>query len=1103
MPGRLLPYNGFSKIAFSAAIIIGFFACEPTPDAQQTATLFRSLSVEQSGVNFNNVVEETETFNLYTYNYIYDGSGVAIGDINNDGLMDLYFTGNASQNKLFLNQGDLTFKDITESAGVGGDDRWMTGTTMADVNDDGFLDIYISVAGPTENRRNILFINQGNMTFKDEADTYGVADNGASNQATFFDYDKDGDLDMYLVNRPVNFDISRNAFLSVSEQASDTDTDKLYKFVDGVFIDATDEAGVRAYDYGQSVTIGDLNNDGWPDLYVSGDFQTPDFMYINNGDGTFTDRLTTFTGHVSFSAMGTDIADINNDGLLDIMELDMVAEDHVRKKTMMGAMAPAAFWETVNQGYHFQYMFNTLQLNNGNNTFSEIAKLAGISETDWSWSPLLADLDDDGWKDLFVTNGIIKDVNDNDYNNTINKQVQLGVQIDFLEVNENMPSQELSNYAFKNNRDLTFSNQALEWGLDLAGFSYGSAYADLDNDGDLDLVINNMNSAASVYENQTDHNTNGYLNLRFAGSDDNKFGIGVRVEIEAGGHQQIGELTLSRGYLSSVAPEIHFGLGSAEIVDSVKVIWPNGKVELLNDVEVNQTITIEQTNATAAINQGQVTPRTLFTNVTSEVGLNFRHQENEYNDYLKQVLLPYKLSKMGPGMATGDANGDGLDDVFVTGALGQPGVLFLQRPDGSFNKHHSNVFTKDMNSEGMDALFLDIDNDGDNDLYVVNGGNEYVKNSAYYQDRLYLNDGKGNFSPGSNRLPDMTISGARVKASDIDNDGDLDLFVAGRHTPWEYPQPTSSVILINNHGSFINATADIAPDLINIGMVTDAIWSDFDGDQDKDLVLVGEWMPLTVLENKDGKFKQLADTGALSTATGWWFSIAEADLDNDGDIDYVSGNLGLNYRYRASVDNPFLVYAQDFDNNGSMDIVLGYDDADHSYPIRGRQCSSQQSAFVTEKFPDYKSFATATMADIYGREALDNSYQKKVTTFASNVWLNQGNGAFKAVQLPNKAQISSVNNILIKDLNGDNNKDLILTGNLYSSEEESPRNDASIGLILLGNGDGTFEPVPPTASGFSVFKDVKAMEIMSFGDCELVITVSNNDTIDALKFCEK
>lgn len=1083
-------------------LIFVFVTCNPPKEAQRIASLFKNIPVSQSGVSFNNAVIETETFNLYTYNYIYDGSGVAVGDINNDGLMDLYFTGNATANKLYLNEGNMKFKDISVSAGVAGDDRWMTGTTMADVNNDGYMDIYISVAGATDNRQNILYINQGNNTFKEEAGKYGVADNGASTQAAFFDYDRDGDLDMYLVNRPVDFDIARNAFLAIDHIASNTDTDKLYKFESGIFIDATDEAGVRGYDYGQSATVGDLNNDGWPDIYVSGDFQTPDYMYINNGDGTFTDRITEYTGHVSFSGMGTDIGDINNDGLMDIMELDMVAEDHVRKKTMMGAMAPEAFWETVDKGYHLQYMFNSLQLNNGNNTFSEIAKMAGVSETDWSWSPLLLDLDDDGWKDIFITNGIIKDVNDNDYNNTVNKQAKLGIQLDFLEVNENMPSQELSNYAFKNNQDLTFTNQAVEWGLDLAGFSYGSAYADLDNDGDLDLIINNMNSEATLYENQTNHETNSYLNLRFVGHEDNGFGIGVKVEIVANDQFQVNELTLTRGYLSSVSPVMHFGLGNTKMVESVKITWPNGVSEVLANVKSNQTLVIEQENA-ATVTETTVNQPIMFTNVSKELGLTYKHIENDFNDYTKQVLLPYKLSKLGPGVTAGDANGDGLADVFITGAIGKAGELYLQQPDGKFLAHVSKAFLADANKEGLDALFIDIDNDGDNDLYVVNGGNEFVKNANQYRDDLYLNDGKGNFNQASDRLPELAISGAKVKATDFDKDGDIDLFIAGRHTPWEYPQPTNSAILINENGFFKNATDDIAPDLINIGMVTDAIWSDFDGDQDDDLILVGEWMALTILENNDGRFTRNETDLALADQTGWWFSIAQADIDNDGDIDYVAGNLGKNYRYHASEQQPFMVYASDFDNNGSMDIVLGYDNDEDSYPIRGRTCSSQQSAFVIDKFPDFQSFANASMADIYGQEALDKSYQLQANTFSSMVWLNQGNGRFEPTPLPNKAQISSVNNIIIKDINSDSKADLILTGNLYSSEEESPRNDASIGLVLLGRGNGTFEPVSATKSGFSVFKDVKDMTIVPYGDCVLIITVSNDDTIDALKWCEE
>ncbi len=1072
-----------------------FFSCGDRQPVNRPTTAFVLVPSEHTGVKFSNDLRESEEQNILRYPYYYNGGGVAIGDINNDGLPDIYFTGNMTGDQLYLNKGNLQFQNVTRTAGILSANLWTTGVTFTDINNDGWLDIYVCRSGQRNFRNNLLYINQGNGKFKESAKQYGLNDNGYSVQASFFDFDIDGDLDLYLVNHSVKFFASQEQLFASRKNPDPFEADKLYRNNnDGSFTDISKDAGINHFAFGLSASVGDLNRDGLPDLYVASDFFEPDFLYINQGDGTFINRLNESFGHISFSSMGSDINDINNDGYLDIIVCDMLAADNYRKKANMAGMDPARFQRMVKEGYHYQYMQNTLQLNTGVGRFSEIAQLSGVSETDWSWGPLLFDVDNDGFKDLFISNGIRRDIQHKDNVVYLPQLANPAARIKALDIIEKFPVAKIKNYLFKNSDGLSFLNQSDLWGVDHEGFTTGAAYADLDRDGDLDLVFNNIDDEASIYENIFSDNfpkESNYLQLTLAGTADNELGVGATVKVTADGMVQYQNLQLTRGFQSSVEPVIHFGLGTAKIIDEVEIQWPNGTYSYLHNVSSNQRLQIRQ-DKTGGQEGKTPNAKPLFTEITQDMGLNHYHQEQPFDDFEKEILLPHKYSQLGPCLVVGDINGDSLEDFYIGGAKGFPGELYVQDNTGGFKSNATYTWEADKQFEDTGGHFFDSDSDGDLDLYVASGSNEWTDGSAMYQDRLYINNGNGSFTRAENALPDLPISSSVVRSADYDNDGDPDLFVGGRQRPGQYPKPVSSTVLVNDGGIFTDLTSQIAVDLQEIGMVTDAQWTDFDSDGDIDLMLVGEWMPITFLENRDGIFYPYQASSTRNT-NGWWYCLAQADVDKDGDMDYVAGNLGKNYKYQASMQEPFEVFSDDFDNNGTLDIVLGYHQQGKVFPLRGKQCSSEQMPFIKEKFPSYSSFASSDLLQVYGQENIEKAYHLQAFTFASVFIENLGNGQFKITELPLEAQFSSVNGIIIEDFNSDGLLDMLLAGNMFQAEVETARNDASTGLLLKGNGGNNFYPVAAYASGFYAPWDVKNIQVLRQKHGTPLIVVANND----------
>lgn len=1096
----------------------------PTPIIAQQAKLFTLLPPSQSGISFSNNIKDTKAHNILKYSNFYGGAGVGIGDFNQDGLSDLYFAGNLVGDQLYLNKGNLMFEEVTTVAGIQDNGGWSSGVIVADVNQDGWLDIYVTrelYDDQPELRKNKLYLNQGitsekngikQVSFKEVAEQYGIADTARTRHATFLDYDKDGDLDLFLLNQPPNpGDYSK---FYGTELLQDQYHPKLYEYIGDKFIDVSEKAGFTKAGFPNSLTASDLNGDGWTDLYVANDFWVADWYYINNGDGTFTDKLQDYTRHTSYFSMGVDAADMNNDGQLDIGVVDMVAEDNFRQKANMSGMNPSAFWKVVEDGGHYQYMFNSLHLNIGEGQLSDIAQLANVAATDWSWSILMADWDNDGWKDIFITNGLMRDVRNKDAAKDFATYVESEVY-QFLQKNPNpdsiniwdiidvqkalelTPSEKLSNYVFKNNGDLTFSKKMEDWGLNEKTFSNGSAYADLDNDGDLDLVINNINDFASIYENQASQQQNNYLRIKPIAAERGGPIQGTKLWITTDEGVQFYEITGTRGMYSTSETIAHFGLGELLTINELKIEWPNGKINILKNIKANQTLEVFQKKAQKENIQPSKTKPTLLENITTKFDFQHQHQENKFDDFKTQVLLPHKMSALGPCLATADVNGDGLEDFYIGGAAGNSASLYVQTKEGDFKEQPIEVFISDKRKEDVGAIFFDAENDGDVDLYVVSGGNEFLAESKSYQDRLYINDGVGNFTKGEN-LPVMNFSGSKVCPADVDKDGDIDLFVAGRHIPWAYPEPASSVLLINDGGQFTNATDELAPTLKDIGMVNDATWLDYDGDGWQDLVIVGEWLPITILKNEKGHLIHTAST-IIPNSKGWWFSVESADMDGDGDEDIIAGNLGLNYKYKASEAEPFEVYYEDFDGNKKKDIVLTYYNYGIQYPLRGRQCSAQQIPEIKENFSTYNIFAAATATEVYGASKLEDALHYEATTFASTYFENKGNGKFEAHSLPKMAQISSINDILIQDFNNDQHLDILLAGNLYHAEVETTRNDAGFGLLLAGNGKGDFEVIDRKESGFFVPYNVKSMSQLTYRNGQLLLVGCNDDALQIFK----
>ncbi|MGH1387364.1 VCBS repeat-containing protein [Kordia sp.] len=1101
------------RLSNTFILFLLIYSCSPKNDTVvSTEKLFTKLDPQKTKVTFNNKLVETDSLNYFQYTSIYMGGGISVGDVNNDGLSDLFFTGNQVQNRLYLNKGDLTFEDISQKSNTQGDNRWYTGTTMVDINNDGYLDIYCSVAGKDGNKKNQLFVNNKDNTFIEAAEKYGIADEGNSIQATFFDYDNDGDLDMYLANYPIAHPSTPNMiYKNRMENVNSIESDKLYRNDGETFTDVSEEAGVKNYSFSIGIAAADINNDGWLDLYVSNDYSIPDFMYINNQDGTFKEVIKEATNQTAFYGMGVDIADINNDGFLDIFQADMDADSNRRQKANMASMNPRLFYETVLYGFHYQYMHNCLQLNsgfmeNGVPKFSNISRLTGTSSTDWSWAPLFADFDNDSHKDLFVSNGTRKEINNKDFFKKIGKKEY--DKLSLVEKSQQIPSEKIDNFMFKNLGGLEFKKANQDWGIEHKGFSNGAVYADLDNDGDLEIILNNIDEEAVIFQNNASNN---YLKIQFKGTTTNKNGLGSRAIIYVDGQQQVQELTLTRGFQSSVAPELHFGLEKATQIDSLKVIWNDGNIFTQKNITANQTLILNHDQATPNTqnptpNTQHPTPNTqhpkttLFTTNTT-LSQSIKHLENDHDDFAKQVLLPHKMSTLGPAIETADVNKDGLEDIFVGGSFGTPSTLYLQTKEG-FKPQITTAFDADKISEDTGALFFDPDQDGDQDLYVVSGGYEFSEKSNFLKDRLYINDGNGQFQKSEMAIPSNNISGSRAYTLDYNKDGKEDVLVLGRQIPGKYPFPTSSYILENSSTKttvqFEDNTKITAPFLEGIGMATSAIITDFNNDSWEDIILVGEWMPITILQNNKGVFENVTEKMKLQETTGWWWSINQGDFDNDGDIDYIIGNNGLNYKYKATEDETFDIYVEDFDKNKKEDIVLSYYDDGEQYPVRGRQCSSQQVPGIKQKFKNYDAYSTATLIDVYGKKNLEEALHYQIKSFAS-IYLENTKDGFKIHQLPMQAQLSSINQILVDDYDNDGHLDALIAGNLYNSEVETPRNDASYGAFLKGDGNGNFQSIPVTQSGFYTTGDVKDLKNISIGNIPYILSVKNNDFIQFIK----
>lgn len=1078
----------------------------PVVPEDPPAQLFSLLPASETGIDFANNLRENiyNDSNVLSFENYYTGSGVAIGDLNNDGLPEVIFAGNTEPCRLYANQGDLTFIDITNSSGFSAGNFWTNGVTLADVNQDGLLDIYLANGGVSKNaaeRQNLLFINQGDLKFVEQAAQYGVNDGNRSMHATYFDYDLDGDLDLYVMNHAHYWRVPLKYTLQIMQdrdQTAEVSGNLFQNNGNGTFTKVTEQAGLLRYGYGLGLVISDLNEDGWPDIYVANDYSIPDFMYINNGDGTFTDQINRMTRQITWFGMGCDIADINNDGQVDIAVVDMATSDHVRGKTLMASMDDKTFWTYVKGlGYQYQYMFNSLQINNGNGSFSNIANMAGVAKSEWSWSSLLADFDNDGYKDYFITNGIRRYPRDNDFRVAMRKaREENGGSVPFelrQGLYEQMPQIKLSNQMYRNQQDLTFQSVSEDWGVAQPSFSHGAAYGDLDGDGDLDLVVNNTDETAFVYRNNAVYRGgNHYLDFRLKGLETGEQVYNTKVKIRYADQQQFQELTATRGYLSAVAPVLHFGLGAQDQVDEVEITWPNGQVQLLADVEADQILEIERESNGNQPNKEVV--KTLYKQVNpASYGMEYVHYENEYNDFAKEILLPHRQSCLGPFVASGDVNGDGTADVFVGGGKGQSPILYEQTADGRFQVGASQPWTMHYESEDMDAVFFDADTDGDLDLYVVSGGGgDFAPDAAELQDRLYLNNA-GTFTDATAQLPKMLSSGLRAVPGDFDGDGDLDLFVGGRTVPGKYPLNPESYLLENNNGQFKNVTTDRAPELQRPGMVTDAHWTDFDQDGQLDLIVVGEWMAPGFYRNTGSGFENQAEAFGLTEKTGWWYSLAEHDLDGDGDMDYVLGNIGTNTKFNPKADKPLDIYCSDFDQNGSLDIVIGKYYQGKPVPLRGRECSSDQMPYIKDKFPTYSAFANASLSDILGPENLDEAHHLEAREFHSVILWNEGNGSWDVQQLPNRAQTAPINRIAVRDVNKDGQADILLAGNMYQTEVETPRYDAGIGLVLLGKGDRKFQAIGPKESGFFTPGDVKDFELITWGTTqEEAVLVTNN-----------
>ncbi|WP_282079432.1 VCBS repeat-containing protein [Aquimarina algiphila] len=1063
---------------------------------EQNTSLFETISESHSKVYFKNKMEETLYFNFLNYSYIYNGGGVAVGDINKDGLEDLYFSSNQGSNALYLNKGDFVFEDITKTAGVMDKEGWSTGVSMIDINADGWLDIYVCKSGSLKNqkqRKNKLYVNQKDGTFLEQGDQYGLASTAFSTQAYYLDFDKDGDLDVYLVNhRP---DFNNNVTIDPKIQSSflPESTDQLFENNNGTFYEITQKSGVLNKTWGLSASIGDFNGDNWPDIYVANDFLEPDFLYLNNKNGTFTNSILETFDHISVNSMGSDYADINNDLKPDLVVLDMLSDDHKRGKENMASMSTENFNLLVAAGYHHQYMSNMLQLNLGDGVYSEIGQLTGVAKTDWSWAPLLADFNNDGYNDLFVTNGILHDLSNQDFRHRMKANIIRRKKVTLDEAISMMPSTKLSNKAFLNSGKLTFFPVTKEWGLEKEINSNGVAYADLDNDGDLDLILNNQMETASIYKNNQDNN---FISIALLYEENNPNGIGTKVNIYTKNQQQSKELYPVRGFQSSVSQRLHFGLNDIKIIDSIRIEWPNGRYSIIKQVKTNQLLTMQSKDSKKQIKHSQNKNVDTFKSIDGkQFGIDYMNKERDFDDYKLQLLLPQKQSEKGAALAVADVNNDGRDDFFIGNAKGAQGAVYIQKEDGMFRNSSSATFQKDIDFEDNTALFFDMDNDGDQDLYVGSGSYEDVDNSIWLQDRMYINDGNGNFTR-SHGLPNIRSVSSTVSTSDFDKDGDLDLFIGGGVLPGKYPMSSPSYLLKNDKGTFIDVTDDLGKDLNNLNMVNDAVFSDYDQDGDDDLIVVGEWMPVIIFKNENGTFTYKQDK-ILENTSGWYFTIQPTDVDRDGDMDYLLGNIGENTKFHPTIDAPLHIYARDFDENKSLDIILSKESKTGLLlPVRGKECSSEQIPKLKDKFKTYSAFANASLSEIYGDKNLQEAIHFTATNFSTIILVNNGEGDFEIQPLPIQAQFGPTTNFIIADFDNDTIDEILGVGSLYDAEVETIRYDANKGYILQLDKEKLFKYYK-TITGLRGLQ-IKASENIIIKDKKYILLQCKNEALKLL-----
>ncbi|WP_228236152.1 FG-GAP-like repeat-containing protein [Allomuricauda sp. M10] len=1088
-------------------LAIFFASCQKDP-----LVLYKQKHADDTGIHFNNNIVETDSFNILTSEYIFNGGGVAVGDFNNDGKSDLLFTGNQVANQLYLNQGDFKFKEVGKESGIGAENKWCTGVAVVDINLDGWLDAYICTAMKEEgeHRKNLLFVNQGLdkngiPIFREMAAEYGIDDPSNSMNATFFDYDKDGLLDLYVLNNqqvhtlPTNYRPKINDGTAISN-------DRLYhNNGDGTFTDVTIQAGIIYEGFGLGLAISDLNYDGWPDIHVSNDYLTNDLLYINNGDGTFTNKIEDFIKHQSKFSMGSDIADYDNDGFLDIITLDMLGETNQRMKTTIGSTNYLEYILNERYDYQYQYMRNMLHKGSGvGGNFSEIGLMAGISKTDWSWAPLFMDVDNDGYRDLLITNGFPRDVTDRDFGD-----FRLGAA-SFLspaQILDSIPVVKIPNYAYRNKGDWTFEEVGTQWGLNIPSFSNGAVFADLDGDGDLDYVVNNINEEAFVFENQSENEAfgkNNSLRIQLKGSKENPLAIGTKILIHYGDdQQQYYQHYLSRGYMSSMEPIVHFGVGTNPTIAEVEVQWPDGKYSKLNNVPANQVVQLDyqssQNQENPDILELKTNPLTnpMVAEVSTQMGIDYKHMEQDFVDFnSQQRILPHKLTQNGPCLVVGDINGDTFDDVIIGGSAGYSPTILFQDSSGNFKEHQMFTDKKDMGHEELGMELFDIDNDGDLDLYLVSGSNEFPVGSEFYNDRMLINDGNGNFTVDENRMPKINASGSVVRAMDFDNDGFMDLFVGGRTPAGQYPMAERSYLLKNENGILRDITQEWAPELVQIGMVTDAIWTDFDKDERPDLVVVGEFMPITFFKNKTTSFQKIAATG-LEGKIGWWESIKAKDMDGDGDIDLVAGNLGKNNFFQPSEERPVHLVTKDFDANGTQDpIFFAYlkdKNGDFQpYPVNFWGDLNLQSPLFRKKFDYFRDYAEASLNTLFSEEELKGALTLE-GNFDESVYIeNLGEGKFALHTLPIEAQLAPLNDILLTDVDGDGNVDILGVGNDFGNETFIGRYDAFNGVYLKGNGNGKFVSVKTNTSGFMVPGDAKAIATVKNAVGESLFLVTQN-----------